>query len=402
MTEKESRPFQATEVVPNLYWVGALDWDLRVFDIIMSTPYGTTYNSYLLKHEKANILFETVKEEFHEECLERIESVLGKDGKIDYIVLNHTEPDHSGSLPYILAKYPMATVVCTNVAYINIKAIGHIAASQKVNVINAKNNSLEIASDLHLNFLIQPMLHWPDTMMTVIPEMKVLITCDVFGGHCADRRLFNDAMGDRIAEIEDAYKHYFDCIFGPFKPFVLKGIDLIENKMGFPVSELKAICCSHGPILRTNIQYFIDRYRNWSQPPVLKDKVVIVYGSAYGYTKKMAETIAEGIKSLGVEVSIHDIVQSSVDAVVKDFDDAKGMLLGTPTLVGDAIPPMYNILAGINPIVYKGRFIQTFGSFGWSGEGTKNLEVRIKQCGAVMPVPALAIKFKPTEENLKQ
>lgn len=392
-------PFKALEVVPKLYWVGVLDSDLRVFDIIMTTPYGTSYNSFLLQTEKGNVLFETCKENFADECLERIESVIGSEGKIDYIVLNHTEPDHSGSLVKILAKYPEATVIATPAALGNIKYIGHITDDTKtLNSVKIKELDL---GDFHLKFLIQPFLHWPDTMMTVIEELKVLVTCDVFGAHCADPRVFNDQMEDRIADMDDAYKHYFDCIFGPFKPYVLKGIAMIETKLGFPVEELKAICCSHGPVLRKNIKENIERYRAWSQPPALKNKVVITYGTAYGYTEKMAHEIAEGIKSEGVEVSIHDIVKSSVDAVLKDFEDAKGLLVGSPTLVGDAIPPMAIILASLNPIIHCNRFIQCFGSYGWSGEAVKNLSARIDQLKCKQPVKPLAIRFKPDEDESK-
>ncbi|ELP89614.1 type A flavoprotein fprA, putative, partial [Entamoeba invadens IP1] len=297
-------PFLPLEVVPKLHWVGVMDYDLRVFDIIMTTPFGTSYNSFLLQTAKGNVLFETCKENFAAECLERIEHVIGKEGKIDYIVLNHTEPDHSGSLVHILAKYPEATVIATPAALNNVKYIGHIKEDTKT-LSAPKIKTLDLG-DIHLKFIIQPFLHWPDTMMTVIEELKVLVTCDVFGGHCADDRVFNDKMMDRIADMDEAYKHYFDCIFGPFKPYVLKGINLIETQMGFPVEELKAVCCSHGPVLRTNIKENIERYRQWAQPQVLKNKVVIAYGSAYGYTKHMAEKIAEGVKSVGVEVSIHD------------------------------------------------------------------------------------------------
>ncbi|EKE38815.1 hypothetical protein ENUP19_0367G0022 [Entamoeba nuttalli] len=391
---------KALKVCENLYWVGALDNDLRVFDIIMSTPYGTSYNSFLLTTSEGNILFETVKENFAQECLSRVTDVIGESGKIDYIVCNHTEPDHSGSLVHILEKFPQATVIATFAALTNIKYIGHI--TKKTKTIDSTKNKQFKLGQYTLNFFIQPFLHWPDTMMTVIPELKVLLPCDVFGAHCADPRVFNDEMTDRIKDLDDAYKHYFDCIFGPYTSFVLKGINILENDIGFPVDELKAICCSHGPVLRTNIKENIERYKKWSQPKVLKDRVIIAYGSAYGYTEMMAEKIAEGVKSVGVEVIMHNIVTSSVDAILNDFENSKGLLLGTPTLVGEALPPMYIILAHLNPIVHCSRYVQCFGTYGWSCEGVRNLSVRIDQLMVRRPVRPLSFRFKPTEESLKE
>nr|CAI11385.1 A-type flavoprotein [Entamoeba moshkovskii] len=392
--------FKALEVVPNLYWVGVLDYDLKVFDIVMTTPYGTSYNSFLLKTEKGNVLFETCKESFAKECIERIEDVIGKEGTVDYIVLNHTEPDHSGSLVNILERYPEATVVATVAALNNIKYIGHITDSTKT-ISSVKVKTLDLGN-YHLKFLIQPFLHWPDTMMTVIEEMRVIVTCDMFGAHYCDPRVFNDQMEDRMKDMEDSYKHYFDCIFHPFKQHVMKGLNMIETQMGFPVEELKAICCSHGPVLRTNIKENIERYKGWAQPTVLKNKVVIAYGSAYGYTEMMAQKIAEGIKSVGVEVTFHNVVTSTVEAVLKDFEDAKGLLLGTPTIVGDAIAPIMMIACNLNPIVHCNRYIQCFGSHGWSGEGVKNVSSRIQQLKVKQPVEPLAARFKPTGDELKQ
>ncbi|KAL7712673.1 A-type flavoprotein [Entamoeba marina] len=368
--------YKAKEVVPKLHWVGVFDKELQVFDIVMNTPYAG----------------------FSDECISRIESVIGKEGTIQYIVLNHTEPDHSGSLVDLLKRYPQATVIATCIALQNIQNIGHISSETKTEN-SQKLKTLDLG-DCHLEFLCQPFLHWPDTMMTVIPELKVIVTCDMFGAHYYDERVFNDQMPERTKDMDDAYKHYFDCIFEPFKSSVLKGINLIETKMGFPADELKAICCSHGPVLRTNIRENIERYRQWAQPTVLKNKVIIYYGSAYGYTKNMAQVIAEELRNNGIEVNLHDCVTSSYDVVLKDFADAKGLLMGSPTLIGDALPPLMMLLCNLNPFIHGNRFLGCFGSFGWSGEGIKNIQSRIDQIRCKQPVKPISFKFKPTEENL--
>ena len=384
------------QIYTNFYWVGVYDFDLRIFDIIMETPYGTMYNSYLLQTEKGNVLFETVKKEFTKESLEHIEEVIGKDGTIDYIVLNHTEPDHSGSLIYLLEKYPNATIVATPAALNNIKYIGHISSSTPV-INTAKTSTLDLG-DYHLQFLLQPFLHWPDTMFTVIKELKIILTCDFLGCHYAEQQLLDETVEGKDELMERMYIHYFNSVMSPFKPHVLKGLDLIEHHMGFPVEELTMICCSHGPILKKNIRKVMNLYNTLAQPTVLINKIVIVYGSAYGYTKRMAEKIQEGIESIGFEAPLYDIATTSIETVLTDFENAKGLLLGSPTIVGDAIPQFYQLLSHLNPIVHSKRFIQCFGSFGWSGEGVKNLCERIKQLKVKELLPPLTCRFKPSLE----
>ncbi|KAL7718761.1 A-type flavoprotein [Entamoeba marina] len=390
--------YKAKEVVPNLYWVGVFDRDLRVFDIVMETPYGTSYNAFLLQTSKGNVLFETCKAGFSEECISRIESVIGKEGTIEYIILNHTEPDHSGSLVDLLKRYPKASIIATVVALQNIQNICHFDDSVKV----ISSNKLKVLDmgNYSIKFLCQPFLHWPDTMMSVIPELKAIVTCDFFGEHLYDDRVFNDLMPDRKVCIDDSFRHYFNTVLLPFKSSVLKGVNLIETQMGFPADELKAICCSHGPVLRTNIREYMEKYKEWAQPTVLKNKVIIYYGSAYGYTKEMVDCITDELRNNNIEVIVHDCVTSSYNVVLKDFEDAKGLLLGSPTIIGDALPPLMMLLCNINPFIHGDRFLGCFGSFGWSGEGIKNIQTRIDQIRCKQPVKPISFKFKLTEENL--
>ncbi|BFU19202.1 type A flavoprotein, putative [Entamoeba histolytica HM-1:IMSS-B] len=387
----------AVKVVDNLYWVGVFDFDLRTFDVIVPTPFGTTYNSFLLTTNDGNVLFETVKEPFYQEHLERIENVIGKKGQINYIILNHTEPDHSGSLNHILEKYPNATIIATVAALNNLKFISHLSPEVKT-VCSIKLKSLQVG-EYHLKFLIQPFLHWPDTMMTVIEELKILLPCDFFAVHYAEPKLFDDQIEGKEHIFEKLYRHYFDAVMSPFKSSVLKGVQLVETQMGFPVEELQVICCSHGLIIRKDIKKIIEKYKEWSQPQMLKNKVIVVYGSAYGYTKIMTNKIVEGIKSTGVEVIVYNIVNTTITEILKDFKDAKGLLLGSPTIVGDATPPFYDLLGHLNPFMHNNRLIQCFGSFGWSGEGVKNLIPRIQQLKVKEVNKPLSIRFRPTKEQ---
>ena len=203
------------QVTQDITWVGALDPNLRIFDIIMETKYGTTYNSYIVKGTEKIALFETVKEGFFDEWLAKIEEVVDP-SDIDYIILDHTEPDHGGSLAFVLDHCPKATVVATQAAITFLEEI----ANRKFPHIVAKDSvSLDLGGKT-LQFIMAPFLHWPDSMYTYIPESKVLITCDSFGCHYSDERVFNDAIDDP-SDLMDAYKYYFDCIMGPFKTFVL-------------------------------------------------------------------------------------------------------------------------------------------------------------------------------------
>jgi len=258
------------QINDDLYWVGALDPDLRVFDIIMYTEYGTSYNSYLLKGSQKTVLFETVKSKFHDEWITKIQSVTPLED-IDYIVLDHTEPDHAGSLEFILDKCPNATVVGSKQA---IKYLVEIANKEFKSLSVVDGDVLELG-DKTLQFISAPFLHWPDTMYSYIKESKTLITCDSFGCHYSDSKMFNDLID---GDFTDAYKYYFDMIMGPFKPHVLSALKKLKE------IDIDIICPGHGPILRSNLDKYLDLYKEWATTPPKEQSVVIPYVSAYGYT----------------------------------------------------------------------------------------------------------------------
>ena len=372
---------RAREVLPGLFWVGVFDRDLRVFDIVMRTPYGTTYNAFLLKTDRGTVLFETVKVFFQDEFLAKIADALGPDGTLDYIVLDHAEPDHSGSLVAVLERYPGATVIATPAALANIKHIGHITAQTKT-LASSQLRTLDLGN-VHLKFLMTPFLHWPDTMVTAILELRALMTCDVFGAHFCDPRVFDAEMHDRASELDHAFHHYFECIMRPFAPFVLRGMDTIEHQLGFPFDELQVVCCGHGPVLRER----------------LREKLEL-YASVYGYTKAMAEHVRRGVEGEGVTVVAFDVVDAETEAVMREVQTAQGLVIGSNTIMGDAVTPIYDVLGRLNQIVHQGKVMGVFGSYGWSGEGVTNVEERLKQLKVKQPVPPLRVQLKPTQEQL--
>jgi len=377
-------------VKDDIYWAGILDKDIRVFDIIMRTEYGTTYNAYVVKGKDKNVLVEVAKEMFFDEFLERLQSVIDP-ADIDYIVLNHSEPDHSGSLKQLLPYCPNAVVIASGAALRFLKEI----TNMEFNARQVKDGDKIDIGGKTLQFIMAPFLHWPDTMFTYMPESKTLFSCDAFGCHYCDEKVFNDLVE---GDFYDAYKYYFDNIMGPFKKYVLDALDKIKD---LPI---ETICNGHGPVIRKDPQKYIEMYRAWAAPAQKHGKsVVIAYVSAYGYTKKMAQYIATGLISAGdIDVSLYDFVYDDINAAMRTIGEADGVLLGSPTLVGDALPPILNILSHLNPYVHKGKMMGAFGSYGWSGEAVPNLEERIRELRFQIPVPGLRINFSPSDAQLKE
>ena len=378
----------AIQAMDNIYYVGVQDKDLRVFDIIMHSDYGTSYNSYLVRGSEKTALFETCKLEFWDEYIANIREVCDP-SEIDYIVVNHTEPDHAGCMERILELAPNAKVLGSSTALTFLKEIvNHPFASQAV----TEADQIDLGG-LTLTFLSVPFLHWPDSMYTYIPELKALFSCDSFGCHYADDRVFNDLIE---GDFTDAYLYYFTHIIGPFKrPFMTKALDKIA------ALDIQFIGNGHGPVLRSNIQKYLDMYREWCAPqPKNGKEVVIAYVSAYGYTRSLAEAIAKGVQEAGVNVKVFDLVTDSAEEAKAAIADADGFLLGSPTLVGDALPPIYEMMMGLNPIIHRGKFAGAFGSYGWSGEAVPNLVARMQQLKLSMPLEGMKIRFKPTQQDL--
>ncbi len=382
----------AIKAMDDLWWVGVEDHDLRVFDIVMHSDWGTSYNAYAVRGTEGVALFETVKEKFFDEYLQNLKEVCSLD-EVKYIVVGHTEPDHSGSLEKLLDLTPNATVVGSATAITFLKEIVNKPFASRA----VKEGDVIDLGGRTLTFLSVPFLHWPDSMYTYIPEMKALFTVDSFGCHYADDRVFNDLIDGDFTE---AYKYYFDCIMGPFKPFVLKALDKIKGL------DIQFIGNGHGPVLRANIPHYLELYRQWATPVVVpadERRVAIAYVSAYGYTKQLAGVIADALAEGGVKhVELYDLVECDLETARAAVQTADGFLLGSPTLVGDALPPIYEMLVGLNPIIHKGKPAGAFGSYGWSGEAVPKLTAQMQAIGLALPVEGLKVRFKPSEAQLAE
>lgn len=380
----------ALKAAENIYYVGVLDKKLRVFDIIMETEYGTTYNSYLVRGTEKTVLFETVKDKFCEEHLANIKEICDP-AEIDYIVVNHTEPDHTGCLKKMLEAAPNATVVGSQTALTFLDNIVNEPFPKKA---VAESDVIDIGG-ASLHFYSVPMLHWPDTMFTYIPEMEALFSCDCFGCHYAGDEVFNDLI---TGDFTPAYKYYFDNIIGPYRnPHMLNALNKIKDlKISF-------VGTGHGPVLRKDIQGYFDMYRRWSEaPPADEPTAAIVYVSAYGYTASLASAIAEGLKQGGIkDIKMFDLVTDTMEAAKAAINDADAILFGSPTLVGDALPPIYEAMVGLNPVIHRGKFAGAFGSYGWSGEAVHNITTRLTDLRFKQPVEGMRVRLKPTDEDLE-
>lgn len=363
------------ELASNVWWIGAVDPDIRVFDIIMRAEHGTSYNSYLIKGSKATAVVETVKIQFFEEFLSRIKSLIDP-MEIDYIILNHMEPDHSGSIGELLKIAPRAKTVVSKTGEHFIK-----------NILNFQPDLLKMGDgdgidlgDKKLKFIAAPFLHWPDTMFTYLEEDQVLYGCDFLGAHYSDPMLYDDLTPEYIAD----FKYYYDHIMRPFKQYIIQALAKLDK---LPI---KIIAPSHGPIITHKLQERLNYYREWSLANPEQKRVIIAYVSAYGNTARLAEKLAEGIKEAGVQVEVYDLQTISAGELVDKIEGSKGLLVGSPTINGDAVKPVHDLLSSLATINLKGKIGSAFGSYGWSGEAIPILESRMA-----------AIKFKVINSTVK-
>ena len=383
------------EITPDVKWIGALDPDLIVFDIVMETKYGTTYNAYFINAQKKTLV-ETVKDTHTAEYLNKIRAVCNPD-EIEYIVMDHTEPDHSGSLPALLDIAPNATVVGTGQALAYLNEI----VNRPFKSIKVKDGDTLDLGNKTLRFIGAPNLHWPDSMYTYLVEDKLLFTCDSFGAHYCFAPVFDDLITNH-AQYEDAFVYYFNCILRPYSKFLVKAIEKIA-----PL-EISAICTGHGPVLRSNWKEIVDKSNRLAREyiDIAEDKhnrILITYVSAYGYTRQMADWIKKGIEQVGdFEVECLDIEFASLGDLDAAITKADALIAGSPTINQNTLLPVYKLFAAINPLRDRGKPAAAFGSYGWSGEAAEIIECNLKCLKLKIVQQAYKGKFCPGEEQTQQ
>ena len=388
----------AVELADDVYWIGALDPTLRTFDIILSTANGTTYNSYLVKGSDGVAIIDTVKENFSDEFFARLESEVDY-SDIKVIVLNHLEPDHTGALPELMRRAPQADLYISKRATSMLKALLKPAGDSLEYHTVTTGDSVSLGNKT-LSFLHTPFLHWPDTQCTYLEEEHILFSGDVFGSHYCDKRLFNDRVGD----FRFAFDYYYAHIMRPFKNYVMDALKLIE-----PL-KIQLVAPTHGPILRERPRRYITHYRELSTSSLSKEiganqdkAVVIFYMSSYGNTARMAEGISEGASEIeGVRVSLYDLEGGEVEPFVDLIEEADALLFGSPTINGDAVKPVWNLLSSLAVVNLKGKIGAAFGSYGWSGEAVQMIEDRMSGLKMRIPNKGIRVKLIPTDEEIEE
>jgi NADH oxidase (H2O-forming) len=377
-----------------IHWIGAFDPQLRSFDIILRTANGTTYNAYAIRGSAGVAIVDTVKEEFAGDFFARLEKIAAYH-EITAIVLNHLEPDHTGALPELMRRAPQAKLYVSFMAQVMIKALLKQETLEYTPVNTGDGISL---GDRHLSFLHTPYLHWPDTQCTYVLEDQVLFSGDVFGCHFCDTRLFNDRVGD----FRFSFEYYYAHIMRPFRSQVIDALKLVETL------DLSIIAPAHGPILRDQPQGYVARYRELASPRLKRDvasdekTLLIFYISAYGNTARMAEAIYEAAHQVnGVRASLYDLAGGDTESFADMLEEADGLILGSPTINGDAVKPVWDLLSSLAVINVTGKLGAAFGSFGWSGEAVRLIEDRLRGLKLKVPLQGLRVKLIPTLEEIE-
>jgi NADH oxidase (H2O-forming) len=378
------------DVTSDVKWIGVFDRDLVTFDVVMETKYGTTYNSYFINADKKAIV-ETTKENFWDEYLKKIEALTAPED-IEYIIMNHTEPDHSGNLKNLLRLAPNATVVGSGNA---IRYLKDLMGMEFKHQVVKDGHTLDLGNKT-LRFISAPNLHWPDTMYTYLEEDKVLFTCDSFGAHFCDDNMYEEKI-ERREEYDYSFKYYFDVILKPYSKFMLKAIQKID---GF---DIDVIATGHGPILGKNWKTYVERSKQLAEEAMKlpeKPRVFIPYVSAYQKTGAVANLIAEGIRQAGeIDVEVSDIEMTPIGELEEKITHASAYVIGSTTINQNILLPIYKCFALINPIRDKGKLAAAFGSYGWSGESRQMIKTNLENLKLKVFDEGMFVKFTPGKQE---
>ncbi len=382
----------ALKIKDGVFYTGAFDPDLRVFDIVIPTANGTTYNSYFIQGSQKTALIDTVKLNTKDQLINKLSGITDI-SKIDYIIINHTEPDHSGALHLIKDIAKDATLVYSKNAHHFVK---HIIKKDYNNITVGDGDSLDLGGKT-LQFISAPFLHWPDTMFTYLKEDKILFPCDFFGAHYCDPKVFNDLLSDKDEAFED-FKYYFTHIMRPFKNYSLSALEKLKNY------DIDVIAPSHGPILRKDLKKYIDWYMESSKTSNADSavkKIAVIYASAYGNTEEMAKHIAKGASIDGLtDVSLINLVERDIKDVVDDIERADAVIVGSPTLNAKPPKPIFDMISSLVMLNVKNKKAAVFGCYGWSGEAVQMVQDIFKSLRFIIVQEGLKIQMTPFEEDL--
>ncbi|WP_347488195.1 FprA family A-type flavoprotein [Desulfoscipio sp. XC116] len=377
------RPIQ---VKPGIYWVGGIDWNLRYFHGYV-TPRGTTYNAYLIIDDKITLV-DTVKHYLFDEMLNRIKEIIDP-ARIDYVVSNHVEMDHSGGLPQIMEVAPHARIVTSPQGKKGLQR--HYKKDDWDFMVVKSGEELNIGART-LKFVHVPMVHWPDSMVTYVPEEKLLLPNDAFGQHIASAGRFDDEVGWDIVR-EEASTYYANIVL-PYGDNVLKALDVLAQL------EIDTIAPSHGVIWRSYIDKILPVYRRWASNET-EPRALIVYDTMWDSTKRIALALQAGLEDAGVPVTVRFLQTSHISEIMTDLLVSKAVLIGSPTLNNGMLPTVSAFLTYIKGLRPKKRFGFAFGSYGWGGQGAREVAAAMQAMGLEMPLEVINIQYLPDGRELE-
>jgi flavorubredoxin len=385
---EEEDKMSAVKILPNIYWVGAIDWNVRNFHgHTYATEKGTTYNAYLILDDKVTLV-DAVYKPFVDEMIENIRQII-EPKKIDYIIANHVEDDHSGTLPEILKLSPKAKVFGTGKCKDGLYK--HYFCDMDFQVVKT-GDKLKLGKKT-LTFIEAPMLHWPDSMFSYLIEDELLLPNDAFGQHYATSGRFDDEVDEAIL-MDEATKYYANILW-PFSPLVLKKIEEVQ-KLNIPI---KIIAPSHGIIWRKDPGKIVNAYLSWAKNET-KQKIVVVYETMWDATEKMARKIIEGIINSGVEVKLFDVNKTGYTEIIKEMLDSQGYIIGSSTHNNGMLPTLAGFLEFLKGLKPKNRIACAFGSYGWGGGAVNSIEKILKELQVEIAQPAIAVQYVADKDEL--
>lgn len=378
---------KSVKIAEGIYWVGAIDWNIRDFHHV-STHRGTSYNAYLILDDK-KVLVETVKAGFCEEMLSSIRELVNP-ADLDYIVMNHMEPDHSGSLESIMREATKATIIVS-------EKFGEESLArtfhQKWNVMPVKEGSELNLGQNRVRFIPIPMVHWPDSMADYLVEKQIVFSNDAFGGHIATGKLFDDE--NNLDDVMHEVKKYYATLLIHLSETIKRAMKKLET---LPV---KMIAPSHGIVWRSYADRVLNQYQLWSDGFTL-EKALVLYAHMWGSTEKIALAIAGGLREEGVDNRVYDLCIADRNDVMAEALDSRALLIGSSTMHNTMLPPVASFLCQLKGLRPKGKLGAAFGSYGWGSGAVKAIEQDLKLAGIEIVPSELAFKFVPTEEELEK
>lgn len=370
-----------TQISKDIYWVGVRDWNRRLFDSLIPLPKGTTYNSYLIAGEK-KALIDTVNPGFEIEFQEKISRVLAP-SEIDFVVMNHAEPDHAGAIPYLMSINSKAKLI-TSSKGAKLAQIFYKVPQERIISIRDQEN-LDLGGKT-LRFIEAPMLHWPETIFTYLVENKILFPCDFFGSHIASG-MYDDEVEDLLIHAQ----RYFGEIMMPFRTMAQKALEKIKNL------EIEMIAPSHGVVYK-NPEHILSAYKKWANGET-KQKATIVYVTMWGSTEKMIQPFAETLASEGIEIKLHNLAIADIGDVAMDLVDSRAIVLGTPAVLGGAHPLAVYAAYLVKALRPPLKFGAMLSSYGWSGGAVKNIQ-EILGADKIEIAGAIEVNGSPSGEDI--